>query len=184
MDHSHEAAASDDPISTIASRPSSLNSAFELPPLNDYSKVSATDGPRELSISSDHGKQHGPGFLAVWWLEMLCCLLLIGALLAIVGTLWPFHGKPLPSWPYGLSINTLISVYIVIVKTGMAYVLAQGEPGNRSKLPAILTVPGIGQLKWSWFQRTRPLIDVARYDNASRGGLLGSIDLLWGLRGR
>jgi hypothetical protein len=34
--------------------------------------------------------------LRVWWLELLCCVLFIGALAAVVITIYPFKGRPLP----------------------------------------------------------------------------------------
>jgi hypothetical protein len=33
----------------------------------------------------------------------------------------------LPQWPYSLSINSLISIYVVILKAAMLLVLAQGK---------------------------------------------------------
>ena len=73
----------------------------------------------------------------------------------------PSSKKPLPQWPYCLSVNTLLSIYIVVMKAALMYVLAQG----------------IGLLKWSWLQLSRPLYDLVKYDEASRGAL-GSLLLL------
>lgn len=61
-----------------------------------------------------------------WWLEGLCCVLAVVALIAIVGTVYQFRNKPLPQWPHELSMNTLISIYTVAMKAAMAFVLAQG----------------------------------------------------------
>lgn len=41
----------------------------------------------------------------------------------------------------------------------------------------------IGQLKWSWFRSRRRLVDVERFDEASRG-ITGSLVLLWTVRFR
>lgn len=41
----------------------------------------------------------------------------------------------------------------------------------------------IGQLKWSWFRAGHRLIDMERFDEASRG-ILGSLSLLWTVRFR
>jgi hypothetical protein len=68
-----------------------------------------------------------PGLLRVWWLEILSCFLVIGASLAIVATVYPYRDRPLPRWPYSLSINSLISVYAVILKAAMLLILAQGK---------------------------------------------------------
>ena len=105
--------------------------------------------------------------LWIWWLELLCCVLFIGALVAVVLTVRPYEGRPLPQWPYRLSINSLISVYIVILKAAVLLVAAEG----------------LSQLKWRWFDHGRPLKDLLSYDDASRGPW-GSLTLLWRLRGR
>lgn len=100
-----------------------------------------------------------------WWIEIGACVVSLVALSAIVGTLQPHHGKPLPQWPYQLSVNTLISIYAVVLKVTILLVTAEG----------------LGQLKWRRFQRDRPLNDLVKYDQATRGPL-GAISLLWHLR--
>lgn len=42
---------------------------------------------------------------------------------------------------------------------------------------------GLGQLKWAWYSRSRPLDDLSKFDLASRGPW-GAVRLLWTLRGR
>lgn len=106
-------------------------------------------------------------FWKTWWLEVICCFLYISALIAIVATIKAHEERPLPRWPYKLSINTLISVYMVILKATMLLVAAAG----------------LDQLKWRWFEQERPLKDLLAYDNASRGPW-GSLVLLWRLRGQ
>ncbi|KAL9106294.1 MAG: hypothetical protein Q9227_008694 [Pyrenula ochraceoflavens] len=102
--------------------------------------------------------------LQVWWREALSCVLFLGALLAIVATLHPYQDRPIPDWPYHLSINTLIAIYIVILKAAIVFVAAEG----------------LGQLKWQWFDSERPLKDLLRYDDATRGPW-GSFKLLYTL---
>jgi Protein of unknown function (DUF3176) len=105
--------------------------------------------------------------LRIWWLEFLCCVLFVGALAAVVITIYPYEGRPLPQWPYRLTINSLISVYMVILKAAMLLVAAEG----------------LSQLKWTWFGKHHPLRDLLSFDNASRGPW-GSLTLMWRLRGR
>ena len=100
-----------------------------------------------------------------WWIEIGACVLSLVALIAIVGTLQPHQGKPLPQWPYQISVNTLISIYAVVLKVTILLVTAEG----------------LGQLKWRRFQRDSPLNDLVKYDQATRGPL-GAITLLWHLR--
>ncbi|KAF7509297.1 hypothetical protein GJ744_008191 [Endocarpon pusillum] len=69
-------------------------------------------------------------FLSTWWLEIICCVLFIGALAAVVITVTPYEGRLLPQWPYRLSINTLIAVYMIILKAAMLLVAAEGLTGG------------------------------------------------------
>ncbi|KAM7192641.1 Protein of unknown function (DUF3176) domain containing protein [Rhypophila sp. PSN 637] len=100
---------------------------------------------------------------------MLTCVLILGMFGAVVGTIHPYQGKPLPNWPYHLQINTVVSIYFTVIKACMLFILAEG----------------LGQLKWGWFSsgQTRPLYHLAAYDNATRGPW-GSLNLLWKLRCR
>ena len=141
--------------------------------------------PNALARSSTRNAR-SIGVIQEWWLEMLCSLLALAALFAILTTVFPYDGHPLPDWPYGLSINSLISIYIVILKAAMLLVVTQGM--TKTVLPTsakikCLLLPGISQLKWTWFRQTRPLLELEKYDNASRG-ILGAANLLWTLRGR
>ena len=88
-----------------------------------------------------------------WKLETLSLLAALGALMAIVGTLFPHAGQPLPQWHYGISINTLLSIYAVTFKTALLFVLSN----------CIL------QLQWAGFTTPSPLSDLLSYDQASRG---------------
>ncbi|KAH8658447.1 hypothetical protein BX600DRAFT_500370 [Xylariales sp. PMI_506] len=101
-----------------------------------------------------------------WWLEILACCIAFTAVFAIVGTLYPHRDLPLPVWPYGLSINTLVAIYVIILKAALVATISQG----------------LGQLKWSWFREPRPLRDVAVFDDASRG-FPGAFRLLWSFQG-
>jgi hypothetical protein len=113
--------------------------------------------------------QHGP-LNQIWYLFHV--------------TVYPYRDRPLPQWPYSLSINSLISVYAVILKAAILLILAQGKA---FKLVAYRTgthlLLGLGHLKWSWFKHPRPLADLGTYDDASRWSL-GAVSLLWTLRGR
>ncbi len=100
-----------------------------------------------------------------WWMEISACFLFSMALVAITATLHPLQGEPLPKWPYQISVNTLISIYVVVLKGTVLLVTAEG----------------LGQLKWRWLQNNRPLEDLVKYDQATRGPL-GALNLLWRLR--
>jgi len=125
------------------------------------------DEIKQLVSEAYHVPKRFPSIFQVWWLELLSCLIVIGMLFAVVGTLSPHQGKPLPQWPYNLSINTVISIYFIVIKAAMLLVLSEG----------------LGQLKWNWFEQARPLNQLNQYDSASRGPW-GCLVLLPTLRGR
>ncbi|KAF7510845.1 hypothetical protein GJ744_005945 [Endocarpon pusillum] len=100
-----------------------------------------------------------------WWMEIGACLICIVALLAITATLYPHRHKPLPQWPYSITVNSLVAIYAVVLKAAILLVTAEG----------------LSQLKWTWFKCGRPLEDFVKYDQASRGPL-GAVNLLWRLR--
>ncbi|KAK2611441.1 hypothetical protein N8I77_004780 [Diaporthe amygdali] len=82
-------------------------------------------------------------------------------------TVYPHHRQPLPRWPFSISINSLLSVYTLVLKTAIGVILTSC----------------IGQLQWTWYSETRPLTDMLRFDNATRGAA-GALDLIWRQRFR
>ena len=100
-----------------------------------------------------------------WWMEIGTCVLSVVTLVAVIGTLQPHQGKPLPQWPYHISVNALISIYVLMLKAAILLVTAEG----------------LGQLKWRRLQRDRPLDEFVKYDQATRGPL-GALRLLRKLR--
>lgn len=64
--------------------------------------------------------------LRTWWLEFLTCGLVLIALVAMTITLILHQDRPLPDWPYRLSINSLISIYVVVLKSGVLLIIAEG----------------------------------------------------------
>ncbi|KAH9204479.1 hypothetical protein DL95DRAFT_116049, partial [Leptodontidium sp. 2 PMI_412] len=87
------------------------------------------------------------------------------ALIAIVIVLNHYNGKPSPSWPYEITLNTLVSVFSTLLKALMMMAVAEC----------------ISQLKWIWFKDPRSLTDLTTFENASRGPW-GSVQLLFTLK--
>ncbi|TGO49947.1 hypothetical protein BCON_0195g00030 [Botryotinia convoluta] len=96
-----------------------------------------------------------------WKWEFFASLIVVACPFIIITTLYPNAGKPLPQWPFQISINTLLSIYGLVFKTCLTFIV----------------VSCIGQLQWFWFSSHRPLYDVLCYDRATRGPW-GSIQLL------
>ncbi|KAH0021500.1 hypothetical protein KCU78_g6088, partial [Aureobasidium melanogenum] len=88
-----------------------------------------------------------------WLFEILACALALLALAAIVITLAVHDGRPLPEWPFNISVNALVSIFGVILKTSMMLPVSES----------------ISQLKWAWFQKPHSLSHFTEFDSASRG---------------
>ena len=132
------------------------------------SKIRSTKQTKRLAcLPSARFKTPKLAVFHAWRFEILSCLLFVLSLVAIFVTIYSHQGRPLPQWPYSISINSLVAIYVVILKAAMLFVAAEG----------------LSQLKWSWFKRSHPLEDLTRYDMASRGAW-GAVRLLWTLRGR
>lgn len=105
---------------------------------------------------------------ATWAFELFSWTLSAACLVWIFLVLYFRQDKSLPSWPFAITINALISVLSAIMKSSLL-------------LPVEVA---IGQLKWNWFRRRdRPLIDFETYDSATRGPW-GSVFLLLRDKGR
>ncbi|KAH1644592.1 hypothetical protein KXX16_001819 [Aspergillus fumigatus] len=122
------------------------------PPESRAPTFTETESPRG-HVGADTG----------WKLEILACLVFLTALAAMVATLYPHQGKPLPQWPFRVSINTLLSIYGGVMKAATIYVVGSC----------------VGQLQWSWFSSERPLIDLSRLADLSHGDLFGAFRWLW-----
>jgi hypothetical protein len=86
----------------------SQNSVSCLVKKHTYESITPGKSPKQRR------RDKWPELLRIWYLELLCCMLFTGALVAAVVTIYPYEGRQLPQWPYRLTINSLISIYIVI----------------------------------------------------------------------
>lgn len=110
-------------------------------------------------------EKHAAGWWTQWRLEVLSGVLSMVALVATVVTLEPHQGEPLPNWPFDISINALLSVYSLVFKICMIFVIQSC----------------ISQQQWVWFGSERQLYDVALFDWA-RQGPYGSAVWIWAHR--
>lgn len=90
-----------------------------------------------------------------WVLEVVSSVLAVAALVAIIAVLYVYDGKPMPDWPYGITLNALVSVLSTVMKAAMAFPITEA----------------LSQLKWSWFNRGNKLSDLSALDAASRGAI-------------
>jgi hypothetical protein len=106
--------------------------------------------------------------LQVWWpLEVGCWLLSLAFLFAIVAVLTVFDGNTIPQWRFGITVNTLVSIFATI----------------NVLLLSIIVSAAVGQVKWIWFRsQARALVDFDIINEASKGPT-GSFTLLLRWRG-
>lgn len=146
------------------------------------------DEMKELpEMTEDISKEQSGSILSRWWPEFIACAIAVAAFCALIGTVYPYQGQPLPRWPYGLGINTLISIYTVIFEMATVMVVSSGEYRcgmvyHNPHVP-VLTMTGLGQLKFLWFQSSRKLSDLGTFDQGGRGAW-GALLLIWRLRTR
>jgi hypothetical protein len=100
-----------------------------------------------------------------WTVETLSFIVSILALVGLVATLLTHQHKPLPQWPQLVNINSIISLFVLVMRSSVATVLAEG----------------ISQCKWNWYQKAKKLDHMARLDSASRGSW-GSLVFLFHFR--
>lgn len=107
--------------------------------------------PDEQALVRAQGGLWGAG----WSWEIVSCVIAAGSLVGIFVVLYEFDGQPTPDWPYGITLNALISVLVTIMKAAMAFPITEA----------------LSQLKWSWFNEGNKLSDLALLDAASRGAV-------------
>jgi hypothetical protein len=100
-----------------------------------------------------------------WTAETCSCIFALLSLAGLIATLHAHQDRPLPQWPQLVNINSIVSLFSMLIRAGVGVVLAEG----------------ISQSKWQWFRKVRKLSDMERFDSASRGAW-GSVLLIFGLR--
>lgn len=114
---------------------------------------SPSPSPADKNGRTHLNMAHFRGFLLTWWQELLACAGFVAALIALFATPWQYRDKLSPDWPDLLSFNSIVAIYMVLLKSCVLLVTAEG----------------LGQPKWSWFASdARPLYDIQRYDDTTR----------------
>ncbi|KAI3329504.1 hypothetical protein F4824DRAFT_506083 [Ustulina deusta] len=91
-------------------------------------------------------------FTDTWALEVFWCVVAIAFLVGISVFLAVHQDVPRPQWPYGISINTIVSLLVGAMGDALASVLSAC----------------IGQTKWQWFASPQVLSDIETFDRATR----------------
>lgn len=127
----------------------------EVDPYLDVSSpgASSADGGDDGRGTSSHFR------VSSWALEIATLALAAALMVAMFATLGHYDARVTPAW--SLNVNTVVSILTAVLRACMLFVVANV----------------IGQAKWAWFDRTRPLAHLERFDNASRG-IFGAFQLL------
>ncbi|KAE8394979.1 hypothetical protein BDV23DRAFT_169020 [Aspergillus alliaceus] len=100
------------------------------------------------------------GTSCVW--EILSCVLGVVSLVAIIVVLYDYNGKPMADWPYGVTLNAVISILTTLMKAAMAFPITEA----------------LSQLRWPWSSQGNKLSDLALLDAASRGAIGAALVLM------
>jgi hypothetical protein len=125
---------------------------------------------KDIDKSPSQRRQQKGNIFLIWSLELALLLLAAGLLASIYGILSAYSDDEVPNWDgnnngtggAGITLNALVAIIATIFRAILAFVALQV----------------LAQLKWDWVSaRFRPMGDVQRFDDASRGAW-GSLQLL------
>ncbi|KAB8207424.1 hypothetical protein BDV34DRAFT_192235 [Aspergillus parasiticus] len=156
-EHRSEATRANNPRRSVSPSPSDRTLAHRTQP-NYYQSASADIKTNTSSPTSLSSKVND-----YWVLEIASCCGSAGALVGIIVFLNAYNGKPSPDWPYGMTVNSILS-WLVQIFTALLL-----EP-----IAACLS-----QARWNSLSSAGcRLSDISLYDFASRGAF-GCISLIW-----
>jgi hypothetical protein len=106
--------------------------------------------------------------LKEWGWEIAACLCSLTGFCGMVGLIVAFDGKSQPAWPYGVTLNSAVSLLSTVTKS-------------------LLLIPAaacISKSIWiNYVKREHSLGILTTYDAASRGPW-GAVQLFWALKSR
>jgi hypothetical protein len=84
--------------------------------------------PARITIRWNHFSQSTARmWVAGWRIETCSYIVAILALAGLVATLSAHHGRPLPQWPQLVTINSIVSLFSLLVRACVGVVLAEGR---------------------------------------------------------
>lgn len=61
-----------------------------------------------------------------WTAETCSCIFALLSLIGLIVTLMAHQNRPLPDWPQIVSINSIVSLFSMMIRAGVSMVLAEG----------------------------------------------------------
>lgn len=83
--------------------------------------------PIPLTAPLQHIRPAWTDTLRSWWAELALSALATAILVAIISLLANFHGKPQPSWTFGLNLNSLVALMATLLRSSILMVVEEGE---------------------------------------------------------
>ena len=122
-------------------------SSKDVPSRADEDEASPLAGKKYQDINQNHGEpsesgrsKRIPGILVGWGKEVLAAFGAVLALAALIAFLGVYNGRQRPQWPYAITINTVLSIFGIILKSCMLVPIAEGlQPDHRKPLGFLLT---------------------------------------------
>ncbi|KAK4441971.1 hypothetical protein QBC34DRAFT_314080, partial [Podospora aff. communis PSN243] len=128
-------------------------STAQLPVSHDSAETPPAIFSEDVNETSPAGHRAERSWLRLWMWELAAIASAVGILVAIGIILSVHDGKPLPPWPLGLNLNSLVAILTTFLRALIMVFIAEV----------------ICQLKWDWFREPRSLYDLNRFESASRG---------------
>lgn len=166
----------DKPLLTVSAKPSFNTQVTES--LEPKYEVTTESGPR---LPPNKRSRLSALWRQGWTAEACACVFALCAIVGLVVVLLRLQGRPLPDWPHAVTVNSIVSIFALLIRASIGLVLAEGKYTGSAYICSQLTPTGISQSKWQWFRRPRQLADMERFDAASRGAW-GSLLLLFSRR--
>lgn len=152
-----------------------LNAGFEDTDVVNAGSQTSRD-PGKVNKAEDERKSRPSPIWTLWsrgWTAETCAFMFsVLTLGGLVTTLLAHQDKPQPKWPQLITINSVVSLFSLLMRTGVSVVLAEGKSKSVSivlRFETLRSETGISQARWRWYREPRSLSDAERFDAASRG---------------
>ena len=98
---------------------------------------------RQTSLKSENSLIHrafaNPRTIREWYLEIIACLGALAGLLAVAIFLSRYHKQRKPDWPAKITLNSVVSIFALMVKACMLYPISECRGRKTRSFPRVRT---------------------------------------------
>jgi hypothetical protein len=111
----------DKPLLTVSAK-GSFNTHITDPPIRKFEQPFVTgSGPAGRKGSRISALwRHG------WTAETCACIFALCALVGLIVVLLRLQNRPLPDWPHAVTVNSIVSIFALLIRASVGIVLAEG----------------------------------------------------------